>query len=63
MTFNLLLETGDELLHEGGGNLLLEGGDSTLAIPTRTALGLAVGSEVIDTGLAIGSEAANGASN
>ena len=44
MTFNLLLEDGNAMLHEGGGNLLLEGGDSTLTIPTRTALGLAVGS-------------------
>lgn len=63
MPDNLLMETGDAMLHEGGGQILLEGEDSTLVIPTRTALGLAVGSETIDTGLAIGSEAVNGASN
>ena len=63
MTFNLLLEDGNAMLHEGGGNLLLEGGDSTLTIPTRTSLGLNIGSETIDTGFAIGSEAANGVSN
>ena len=63
MPDNLLMETGGAMLHEGGGQILLEGEDSTLVIPTRTALGLAVGSETIDTGLAIGSEAVNGASN
>jgi hypothetical protein len=59
----ILMEDGSAMLHEGGNNILLEGQDSSLVIPTRTALGLAVGSETIDTGLAIGSETVTGASN
>jgi len=59
---NILLETGDNLLHEGGNLILLEGEDSSLVIPTRTHLGLQVGDEVITTGLKIGSETLDGVS-
>lgn len=58
----ILLESGDALIHESSGDILLEGEDSSLVIPARTHLGLQVGSEVITTGLKIGSETLDGVS-
>lgn len=62
MPDGILLENGNNLIHEGSGNVLLEGEDSSLVIPARTHLGLQVGSETADTGLKVGSETLDGVS-
>jgi hypothetical protein len=56
MPDNILLEDGSDMLHEGNHLILLEGQSFGLTIPTRTALGLQSGDEVIDTGYAAGDE-------
>jgi hypothetical protein len=63
MPDGILLENGNNLVHEGSGQILLEGEGITLVIPATTSLGLAIGSEAVDTGFAIGSEVITGASN
>ena len=62
MPDGILMEDGGLMRHEGNNQILLEGEDSTLVIPARTALGLRVGSESVDTGLKIASESVSGAS-
>jgi hypothetical protein len=62
MPDGILMEDGTNMVHEGAGQILLEGEDSTLVIPTRTALGLMIGDETLDTGLMIGDETIGGAS-
>ena len=56
MPDRILLENGDVLHHEGSNDVLMEGQSTAIVIPERTALGLYVGSEVVDIGLAINSE-------
>jgi len=63
MPDGILLEDGNDLIHQGGMRILLEGEDTSLTIPTRTNLGLQIGTEVISQlGFKVGDQTLDGVS-
>ena len=63
MPDGILLEDGNDLIHQGGMRILLEGEDTSLTIPTRTNLGSQIGTEVISgLGFKVGDQTLDGVS-